>query len=130
MIYLDSAAVVKLAHQEQESDALRKWLGERADLPWTSSVLLEVEAFRAVARYAPAAAQRLQRVLDYVDLIPLGLTVRLGAQAVQPVTVRSLDAIHLATALSVRSQLTAFVTYDHRLAEAAQLAGLSAESPA
>jgi predicted nucleic acid-binding protein len=59
MIYLDSAAVVKLAHAEPESPALRRWLDERAETGWISSVLTEIEAFRALARYAPEAAFRL-----------------------------------------------------------------------
>ena len=59
MIYLDSPAVVKLAHAEPESTALRSWLGERAETQWISSVLTEIESFRALARYAPEAAQRL-----------------------------------------------------------------------
>ena len=54
MIYLDSAAVVKLAHAEPGSAALRRWLEERAETGWISSVLTEIEAFRALARYAPA----------------------------------------------------------------------------
>ena len=56
MIYLDSPAVVKLAHAEPESTALRSWLGERAETQWISSVLTEIESFRALARYAPEAA--------------------------------------------------------------------------
>ena len=56
MIYLDSAAVVKLVHAEAESAALRDWLDERAETGWISSVLTEIESFRALARYAPAAA--------------------------------------------------------------------------
>ena len=55
MIYLDSAAVIKLAHAEPESGALRRWLDERAETGWISSVLTEIEAFRALARYAPGA---------------------------------------------------------------------------
>ena len=55
MIYLDSAAIVKLAHAEPESAALRRWLDERAETGWISSVLTEIEAFRALARYAPGA---------------------------------------------------------------------------
>ena len=50
MIYLDSAAVVKLAHAEPESAALRGWLDERAEIQWISSVLTEIESFRALAR--------------------------------------------------------------------------------
>jgi hypothetical protein len=55
MIHLDSAAVVKLAHVEPESGALRRWLDERAETGCISSVLTEIEAFRALARYAPGA---------------------------------------------------------------------------
>lgn len=130
MIYLDSAAVVKLVHAEQESTALRGWLGERVESRWIGSVLIEIESFRALARYAPEAVTRLHPVLDQIDLIDLTPRVRILAQAVRPVTVRSLDAIHLGTALSVQRELTSFVTYDKRLREAATAAGLPADSPA
>lgn len=130
MIYLDSATVVKLVHAEPESPALRAWLDERAETGWISSVLVEIESFRALARYAPEAALRLHPVLDQIDLIDLSPRVRVLAQTVRPATVRSLDAIHLATALSIRQALTSFVTYDKRLLDAAIAAGLPTESPA
>jgi uncharacterized protein len=130
MIYLDSAAIVKLVHAEAESAALRAWLGERADTGWISSVLAEIESFRALARYAPEAAARLPAVLDQIDLIGLDAPVRILAQTVQPATVRSLDAIHLGTALHARQLVTSFVTYDKRLLDAALAAGLPAEAPA
>ena len=130
MIYLDSAAVVKLAHAEPESAALRSWLDERAEIQWISSVLTEIESFRALARYAPEAASRLPAVLDQIDLIDLDQRIRMLAQTVTPVTVRSLDAIHLGTALRYRSSLTSFVTYDKRLLDGAQAAGLPIDSPA
>jgi uncharacterized protein len=130
MIYLDSAAVVKLAHAEPESAALRGWLDERAETPWISSVQTEIESFRALARYAPQAVSRLPAVLDQIDLIDLGQHIRMLARAVAPATVRSLDAIHLGTALSTRPALTSFVTYDKRLLDAAQAAGLPIDSPA
>jgi uncharacterized protein len=127
MIYLDSAAIVKLVHAEAESAALRAWLDEQADTGWISSVVAEIESFRALAWYAPQAAARLPAVLDQIGLDP---AVRVLAQAVQPVTVRSLDAIHLGTALHTRDTLTSFVTYDRRLLDAAVAAGLPAEAPA
>jgi predicted nucleic acid-binding protein len=130
MIYLDSAAIVKLVHAEPESSALRAWLNERAETGWVSSVLAEIESFRALARYAPEAATRLHPVLDQVDLIGMSPLVRILAQTVRPATVRSLDAIHLGTALSIRPALTSFVTYDKRLLDAAVAAGLPADSPA
>ena len=130
MIYLHPTAVVKLVHAEPESAALRNWLDERADIQWISSVLTEIESFRALARYAPEAASRLSAVLDLIDLIDLDQRIRMLAQTVTPATVRSLDAIHLGTALRSRSSLTSFVTYDKRLLDAAQAAGLPIESPA
>ena len=130
MIYLDSAAVVKLAHVEPESSALRGWLDDRAETGWISSVLTEIESFRALARYAPEAVSRLPAVLDLIDLIDLTPPIRVLAQAVRPVTVRSLDAIHLGTALHARRALTSFVTYDKRLLDAARATGLPADSPA
>jgi uncharacterized protein len=130
MIYLDSAAVVKLVHAEAESQALRDWLDERAETGWISSVLVEIEAFRALARHAPAAVVRLHPVLDQIELIDLGPRIRILAQTVQSAAVRSLDAIHLGTALHARAVLTSFVTYDKRLLDAAASAGLPAIAPA
>jgi uncharacterized protein len=129
MIYLDSAAVVKLVHAEPESPALRAWLNERAKTDWASSVLVEIESFRALARYAPEAVTRLHPVLDQIELIDMSPRVRILAQNVRPVTIRSLDAIHLGTALTLQDSLTSFVTYDKRLLEAAITAGLPADSP-
>ncbi len=129
MIYLDSAAVVKLAHAEPESQALRDWLDQHAEIGWVSSALVEVESFRALARHAPEAVARLHPVLDIIDLVDLDPGIRILAQAISPATVRSLDAIHLATALHIRAQLTAFVTYDKRLADAATFAGLTVDMP-
>ena len=130
MIYLDSAAVVKLVHAEPESPALRAWLDERAETGWVSSVLVEIESFRALARYAPDAVTRLHPVLDQIDLIDLSLRVRVLAQTIRPATVRSLDAIHLGTAITIRRSLISFVTYDKRLSNAAITAGLPTDSPA
>src|SRR6516225_3938723 len=129
MIYLDSAAVVKLVHAEPESAALRGWLDERSETPWISSVLTEIESFRALAQYAPQAASRLPAVLDQIDLIDLDQRIRMLAQTVTPATVRSLDAINLGTALRSRPSLTSFVTYDKRLLDAARAAGLPIDSP-
>jgi predicted nucleic acid-binding protein len=72
----------------------------------------------------------LPAVLDLIDLIPLDPPVRILAQNARPVTVRSLDAIHLGTALHARQALTSFVTYDKRLLDAAAAAGLPVDSPA
>jgi predicted nucleic acid-binding protein len=68
MIYLDSAAIVKLVHAEPKSQALRGWLDERAETGWISSALVEIESFRALVRYAPDAVSRLPAVLDLIAL--------------------------------------------------------------
>lgn len=130
MIYLDSAAVVKLAHAEPESPVLRRWLDDRAETGWISSVLTEIESFRALARHAPNAVSRLPAVLDQIDLIGLDPRIRILARTIRPVTVRSLDAIHLGTALQSGPGLTSFVTYDKRLLDAARAAGLPVGAPA
>jgi len=82
-----------------------------------------------MARYAPETVSRLPAVLDQIDLIDLDPHVRILAQTVQPVTARSPDAVHLGTALHSRPQLTSFVTYDKRLIDAAEAAGLPVDSP-
>jgi uncharacterized protein len=130
VIYLDSAAVVKLVHAEAESQALRDWLGDRSSLGWVSSVLVEVETVRALARHAPEAIGRLPLIFDLMLLVEISPQVRALAERVMPPAVRTLDAIHLATALRMSAQLTSLVTYDRRLADAATAAGLTVDSPA
>jgi uncharacterized protein len=129
MFYLDSAAIVKLVHPEPESETLRTWLAERAETGWVSSVLAEVESFRALARHSPGAISRLPPVLDLIELVEIDHAIRIATQAVVPTAVRSLDAIHLATALHLGDQLTSFITYDKRLADAAEGAGLRVDMP-
>lgn len=129
MIYLDSAAVVKLVHAEIETQALREWLDEHIETSWVSSTLVEVESFRALARHAPQAVSMLPGVLDLIDLVDMDASIRIQAQLIAPKTVRSLDAIHLATALHVGTNLSSFVTYDKRLAQAATFAGLTVNMP-
>ena len=129
MIYLDSAAIVKLVHAESESQALRDWLADRSEIGWVSSVLAEIESFRALARHVPEAITRLPSVLDLIALVDLDTGIRALAQVITPVSVRSLDAINLATALRVRGDLDSFVTHDNRLADAARAAGLTVDAP-
>ena len=112
-----------------DTEALRTWLDQRADTGWASSVLVEVESVRALSRYAPRAVTRLPAVLDQIEMIDLTPRVRALAQAVGPAAVRSLDAVHLASALYQRSALAAFVTYDKRLLDAARAAGLPVSAP-
>jgi predicted nucleic acid-binding protein len=136
LIYLDSAAAVKLIHAEADSAALREFLDERSDIEWVSSTLVEIETYRALVRATepadmPARINRFHALLDLIVRIEIDSGIRILAQTVTPPTVRSLDAVHLATGLRIRDQgrLTTFVTYDKRLAEAASTAGLTVDIP-
>jgi predicted nucleic acid-binding protein len=90
-----------------------------------------VEVFRAIARTSsdPADLARGRDVLESFDLVPISDGVLTVAAALEPVRLRALDAIHLASALSIAAGLDSLVTYDERLAEAARLAGLRVEAP-
>ncbi|HEX6512008.1 MAG TPA: type II toxin-antitoxin system VapC family toxin [Chloroflexota bacterium] len=119
--YLDSSAAVKLAHREHGSEQLVAWLNSRPDLEMVSSVLVEVELYRALQRYDPAALPNVPQVLARLVRVELNATIRAMAGGYQQPLLRSLDAIHLATAryveLSGAGQLAAFVAYDARLLE-------------
>lgn len=129
MLYLDTSALVKLVRVEQETTALERWLSQRAEAPWVSSALAEIELTRAVRIADPAALVNVPGALATVDLLEIDGIVRANAAAVNPPTVRSLDAVHLATALELAADLEALVTYDKRLGEAAESAGLTWAAP-
>lgn len=133
MIYLDTCAVAKLARHERETEALFDWLDLREGESLVSSVLLEVELERALRRADPDALPRIPRILSGISRIELTATIRATAGAYRDQLLRSLDAIHLATAQTVAAQtgapLGAFVTYDKRLIGAARAEGLSVEHP-
>ncbi len=96
---------------------------------YVSSALLGIEAIRACARHAGDYARAAREWLGDVSLLPLDNLVLDAATALQPIGLRSLDAIHLATALSVRKEIGAFIAYDERLAEAARQHGLPVVQP-
>ena len=129
MIALDSSALVKLVLDEPESAALETWLSARVPLTVTASDLVRVEVIRAVARTGSAGVPRARALLAGVDLVPMSPDVLEVAADLAPPSLRSLDAVHLATALSLGSALDAFVVYDERLAQAATDAGLPVITP-
>ena len=129
MIYLDSSALLKLLHDEAESVALADWLATRTGTPIVSSELAKVEVVRACRRINPATLTEATALIAGLDLIPLSGAVIDQAAEVGGTTLRSLAAIHLASALSIHAELSAFVAYDHRLAEAASTAGLELLAP-
>ena len=130
MIYLDSSALLKLLFEEPESAALTLWLSQRSGSPVVSSQLAKTEVVRAARRIDANVVPAARALMSQLDLIPLtaGL-IDEAADAGEPL-LRTLDAIHLASALSIRDDLTAFVAYDRRLAAAAEAAGIEAIRPA
>ena len=124
-VFLDSSALVKLVALEAETDALRAYLadGKRGVV---TSELAVTEVRRAGRRIGrdPATA------LAQCDVVLLRSELLTRAAELEPVTLRTLDAIHLATALSLGSELEAFVAYDERLLAAAGHHGLSIAAPA
>jgi uncharacterized protein len=130
MIYLDTAALVKLIHRETESDDLVDWLNEQVDRAFVSSALVEVELPRALRRCEPARLTEAPAVLAQISVYDVDETVRATAAGYQDPRIRSLDAIHLATADAILGDdLTAFVSYDSRLLGAAEAIGLPVVSP-
>src|SRR5664279_649278 len=129
MIYLDSSALLKLLFEESESAALALWIAERADMPMVSSELAKVEVVRATRRLNADVVPAARALVSQLDLIPLsGALIEEAADTGEPV-LRTLDAIHLASALSIRIELTAFVAYDNRLLAAAEAAGIEPIRP-
>lgn len=129
MIYLDSSALLKLVFDEDESATLERWLARRARTPKLSSELAKVEVVRAARRLDSEAVPTARALVSQLDLIPLtGSVVDQAADMGEPL-LRSLDALHLVSALAVRDELTAFVAYDQRLVEAARAAGLRVAQP-
>ena len=129
-VYLDSSALVKLVVLEPESAALRGFL--RTHALRISSALAEVEVPRALLRagYGAPEGRRATQILARVALVDVDSRILRSAAALMPRDLRSLDAIHLATALSLGQDLAGIVTYDQRLSNAAADADLAVWAPA
>lgn len=130
MIYLDTSALMKLIRREPESDSLADWLDAQTPAPWVSSTLIEVELPRALRRVEPSLLADVPPIVARVARYEIDEVVRAAAAAYPNTALRSLDAIHLATADAVfGTQLTAFVAYDERLLTVAAAAGLPTAAP-
>jgi predicted nucleic acid-binding protein len=132
VIYLDSAALVKMVREEDETEQLITWLSGHADAELVSSALVEVEVPRTLRRSQPAVLGAVAAMLGRVSRVDIDAAVRATAGAYMDPMLRSLDAIHLATAdllVAAGATVTAFVTYDKRLAAAAADAGLNVVAP-
>jgi uncharacterized protein len=119
VIYLDTSAFVKLIRGERETSALEAFLRERPEAPLVSSALLVLETRRAILRQAPDQLARADLLLTRIDQVDITRAVLEAASRLPDPALRSLDALHLATALQLDRDLEALVTYDSRLAAAA-----------
>jgi hypothetical protein len=143
MIYFDTCALLKLIREDAQSEALGAFIDAQPTTRWFSSEIARTELARTVRRINHDDRGRLideprlraeltyaGRIWERLDLIAVSTRVLDEAAAIEQPFLRTLDAVHLAAAASVRGSLTAFVTYDKRLAAAAQETGLPVRSPA
>ena len=125
--YLDSSAIVKLAVREPESLALRRYLRRRQ--PLVSSAIARTEVLRALLPAGDEAVARGRNVLERLDRVRVIDRIVNSAGVLLPPELRSLDAIHLATARDLGSDLAALVTYDDRMVAAAKRLGYRIVQP-
>jgi uncharacterized protein len=126
-VYLDSSAIVKLVVREPETDALLAFLG-----PWevrVTSALARVEVVRAVRRHGRPATVRAAALLDGLSLLALDDALLDRAAAIEADELRSLDAIHIASAQQLEAELDALVSYDERMLAAARSLGVPVSRP-
>ena len=126
--YLDTSAAVKLVQEEHGSAGLLAWMSERERV-LASSALLHTELLRATRRSRPDLLGQARALLDHVTLIDVGQDVCERAALLDPDGLRSLDAIHLASAFALAEELEGIVTYDVRLRAAAIAVGLNVIAP-
>jgi predicted nucleic acid-binding protein len=127
LVYLDSSAIVKLALVEAESAALASFLGSYPDR--TTSMLARVEVIRAVRGADPLAVPLARRALESTRMLEFDDAVVALAAEIEPSPLRSLDAIHVASALLLQPDLDVLVSYDRRVLEAARAAGIPTATP-
>jgi len=125
--YFDSSALVKIVIQEPESKALAAWVEGKERL--VACELVRVEVVRAVRLSDPAAVPRAHQAIETLALLRLDDALYGVAADLDPPSLRSLDAVHLAAAIAVGSELAGVVTYDARMQDGARQLGLQVESP-
>lgn len=130
LVYLDSSALVKLVVMEPETRVLVELL--QAHSGHVSSALVLTEVPRALRRAGFGASEhrRAREVLARVALIDVDRRTLATAAGLDPPKLRTLDAIHLATVLTLHGDLAGLVTYDRRLAAAARRAHVEVLAPA
>jgi len=131
LIYLDSSALIKLVRPERETAALESFLHTRSKRPHVASELVVTEILRSLVRHQAPKDQfeTAHELLGQLTLLPVNRWVLEHAAAIPDQFLRSLDAIHVASAQRLRSALTAVITYDERMIVASVTAELPVESP-
>lgn len=129
LYYLDTSAALKLLTKEEHSKAFAKFYDKNTNASWVSSVLLRIEVMRTVTRVMPAASRDARDLLSAFDYLDIDDVIVDGAMNEPDRMLRSLDAIHLASARVLGNDLTALITYDARLATAADSSGLKVLCP-
>jgi len=124
--YLDTSAVAKFVRAEAETGPLRRWLAEKR---WILSDLHRTELRRAAVRAGGRALARAERLLAESDVIRVDAEVFDRAGRLDPIVLRSLDALHLAAAMTLGPDLAGVVVYDERLRSAAVAAGIAVAGP-
>ncbi len=129
LYYADTSAVIKLLVEETHSKAFAAFYDAHTDAEWVSSALLLIEVTRAVTRARPALLPDARDLLLAFSSVAMDEDIVEGAMNEPGRGLRSLDAIHLATARILGPDLDAVVSYDDRLIKAANDAGLTTVSP-
>lgn len=129
MIYLDTSALVKLVVEQAETGALRRFVGQADPRTLITSALSRAELLRAAQRRDEPTVRKAREVLDGVAEITITEGLLDSAGSLQPSTLRTLDAIHLATAMELGAELTVLVAYDARLLAAARGASVPILTP-
>ena len=129
LVYLDSSALVKLVVAEPESSVLAEFLRGWSERVSSAVALTEVPRALRRAGFGASERRRSREVMARIALVDVDRRILAAAAALDPPALRTLDAIHLATALAVREDLAAIVTYDRRLAAAAERVHLDVSVP-
>ena len=124
--YLDSSAILKTIFDEQERPDLLRFLNSQS----TSSRLSKIEVRRTVARLVPTKTAEVNLELDKINFLPISNPILMAAENFSPeITLRTLDAIHIATVMSLEGSIEGLITYDRQMIANAKLLGIKVISP-
>ena len=127
MYYLDASAILKLIIEEKETNKLEKFIKNKS----CTSKISRIEVMRVINRSIPEAAESTQQILSRFDYINITDSVIRTAESFLGLpTLKSLDSIHVASALSISSEIDGIVSYDKKMITNAKSLGLLVHSPA